>query len=241
MNLKLILNKYLLGFSTTRAAMDESFFSKLPPEIRNTIYNLAIPETQYQIRYNSSIKKFIVWQQHSSDKIGEGLALASTCRQAHQESSALFYSKNAFSFITVGAFKAITEVIGDENSKGLRNIVIHKFAITRFASEISKSFRGNNLAREELYTLLSLAKRFGLHSVQINADFVFDGLLALAHIDIMRPNQGWRDIQGQPFSLESRYGNTGYAEDTIRKFINAVEAELKEWARTLEEAKLGEI
>lgn len=109
--------------------MNTSPFSKLPPELRNRIYELALRHPQPFVifrRQADSIRGAV----GSEDGQGEGksLSLLSTCKAVNMECAQLFYAVNDFTFMDRGAFGArdvrrrFRRTIGDDNAAALRSV-----------------------------------------------------------------------------------------------------------------------
>jgi hypothetical protein len=73
--------------NTKRHAMDNSPLDRLPPEIRNMIYEMALPWEQVELPWCDCLKslKMVYPRQYP-------LALLSTCRQIRAESRLLVYT-----------------------------------------------------------------------------------------------------------------------------------------------------
>ncbi|MCJ1366143.1 hypothetical protein MMC16_005268 [Acarospora aff. strigata] len=82
-------------------------FLKLPPEIRNRIYDLIFVSDQY-IGANGTLTKTFY---HEAAKY-RNLAFASACRLIYQESANIFYAKNGFEFFYIRPFLEFLEAIG---------------------------------------------------------------------------------------------------------------------------------
>lgn len=98
-------------------------FLKLPPEIRNRIYDLVFVSPQY-IGANGTLTKAFY---HDAAKYRH-LAFASACRQIYQESANIFYAKNGFEFFYIRPLLEFLEAIGAEGRKLLTKI---KFSCTK--------------------------------------------------------------------------------------------------------------
>lgn len=92
-------------------------FLKLPPEIRNRIYDLVFVKTQY-IGANGTLTKAF----YRDAARYRHLAFASVCRQIYQESANIFYAKNGFEFFYIRPFLEFLEAIGPERRKLLTKI-----------------------------------------------------------------------------------------------------------------------
>lgn len=75
--------------------MDGSPLIKLPPEIRNYIYELLLKQTQTFVLHNSCTR--IAWSvTHRTLVPTRMLALTETCKAIHEECTPLFYGINKF-------------------------------------------------------------------------------------------------------------------------------------------------
>ena len=98
-------------------------FLKLPPEIRNRIYDLVFVSHQY-IGANGTLTNAF----YSDAAKHRHLAFASACRQIYQESANIFYAKNGFGFFYIRPFLEFLEAIGADRRKLLTKI---KFSCSR--------------------------------------------------------------------------------------------------------------
>lgn len=83
--------------------MDNSPLSRLPPELRNAIYELVltfkdpIALAKRPMKYGAPIS-YVLRVLNSSPNPRNGLALIETCNQIHQEAGNLIFSLNTFTF-----------------------------------------------------------------------------------------------------------------------------------------------
>ena len=113
--------------SSTHDLMDRSPFGRLPAELRNRIYEYLLEDgNQYCITTHFNERGVAKLKASLAD---QPLALARTCRTAHEEFTPLFYSSNAFMIrgrvgvAVLKSFDAFTSMIGDEKAKSLRSVV----------------------------------------------------------------------------------------------------------------------
>lgn len=87
-------------------------FLSLPPEIRNTIYDLVFVSPDYIGTHGMTNSLFF----NDVDK-WRNLNFAMSCRQVYTESANVFYAKNGFEFYYIRPFKAFMEQIGVERRR----------------------------------------------------------------------------------------------------------------------------
>ena len=92
-------------------------FLKLPPEIRNRVYDLVFVSDRY-IGANGTLTRAFY---HDAAE-HRHLAFASACRQIYQESANIFYAKNGFEFFYIRPFLEFIEAIGVDRRKLLTKL-----------------------------------------------------------------------------------------------------------------------
>lgn len=92
-------------------------FLKLPPEIRNRIYDLIFVSDKYIGANGHQTKAF-----YRDAAKHRHLAFARACRQIYQESANIFYAKNGFEFFYTRPFLEFLEGIGADRRKLLTKL-----------------------------------------------------------------------------------------------------------------------
>lgn len=116
--------------------MDHSPLARLPPELRNKIYEIALTQEKPVARFHPYISR-------ARDHCTHRLALTRTCKQIHAESSQLFYSCNTFKLIAQSSDgKALTCLdslvsrLGEANTAAMRRLQINLFMPHRNLSSL---------------------------------------------------------------------------------------------------------
>ena len=87
-------------------------FLKLPPEIRNRIYELVFVSPNYIGTNGTQTKSF-----YKDASRWRNLAFAKSCRQIYSESANIFYARNGFEFHYIRPFLEFMEAIGPSRRK----------------------------------------------------------------------------------------------------------------------------
>ena len=147
--------------------MDGSPLVKLPPEIRNNIYELVLKQTQLVVlEATSKNGVFADWRlAEDSPMESEMLALTKTCHHVHDESKQLFFAINTFE-LRLGhstrqsydySFEDFCMQIGEVNASALRSVVID---VERFASRhVLPSFFGEGQLSHTLSAIIGVVQR----------------------------------------------------------------------------------
>ena len=142
--------------------MDLSPFSRLPPELRNRIYERAMQhENPLYITIFSNQQGLT---QPNWQKVPYPLALASTCNALHKECLQLFYGINVVEIKGYGRhppyelFNRFSKSIGEQSTEALRSVVLDT------GVQYMDSFETVCAAYKELETLLertaAMTRRF---------------------------------------------------------------------------------
>ena len=110
--------------------MNESPFSKLAPELRNSVYELVMSDDSPVCITITEDGKRVARDVDSS--IAHGVALTATCKQMRDECTQLFYACNEFHFTSVEALDTFCEIIGPLNVKVMQSKPVYPFRITYF-------------------------------------------------------------------------------------------------------------
>ena len=107
--------------------MDSSPFSRLPAELRNNIYELALHQDAELLVSKNKIR--YPHLKLRSSKPYRALAFTQTCRDIRLESSALFYKVNTFKFMELAnefehKLKEFYTTIGHTNTSALSSLVL---------------------------------------------------------------------------------------------------------------------
>ena len=152
--------------------MDSSLFGKLPPELRNRIYTLAMSreKTITFAPQSDHPSRRILRPLLPSHRPPQGFSLTAACRQMRQECSMLFYACNDFAFVHgIGSLKAFTRRIRKHNSRALRSVTIKLFAHIHMDSSGPTGLYLN--ARNNVRGYGKLAKRYGWTSAKGEVKF----------------------------------------------------------------------
>ncbi|KAK4550221.1 hypothetical protein LTR36_003188 [Oleoguttula mirabilis] len=114
--------------------MDNSLLSRLPPELWNQIYELALHiDEPIALTWYHQHDEYVLALDPSSPAVGSVLALSATCTQARAECLQLFYTTNAFEMHLDGPYVAehaqavgrFFRIIGRERVAALRLLTIN--------------------------------------------------------------------------------------------------------------------
>ena len=95
-----------------RAARRRFPFKKLPPEIRNKIYDLVFVRS----RYIGLDKRSRFTLRYDARSV-RNLAFAMSCRQVYTETKSMFYAKNGFAFYQIQECLSFLQCIGLQNRR----------------------------------------------------------------------------------------------------------------------------
>ncbi|KAK5725084.1 hypothetical protein LTR17_013283 [Elasticomyces elasticus] len=129
-----LVSQLLDSFAITCSATTESFFPRLteslflrlPPELRNSIYELVLqqPEPIVIRRLGKALPES---RQPSSHLPHHAKALTRTCKLIRRETAQLFYAINTFKFICDQEILLLCDFldrIGQQNKEALRSIIV---------------------------------------------------------------------------------------------------------------------
>lgn len=222
--------KHLLQNKTFGAAMDNSPLGKLPPELRNYIYKLAMGTGQ---------TIFLLPNQTDKSKLScygiprTCMALPQTCKQIHRESATLFFGSNSFNCRNIDHLKRFIKFIGEENAKAMRGPIIDYFAQTQI--RLRQPTQPNKAGRDRLRVAYNLAKSYGWTSLKVKPMFKtnYRWVYHYPQFDILQPEEEW---QGSDLN---RWRDADDESDAIRslgtKFADRVEHEIEAWKQILKE------
>lgn len=110
--------------------MDRSPFATLPPELRNTIYELDLSSPdRFELEVDGRV--------HASDNvIRKYLAITETCRVMRSESLALFYASNVFFIRTSRKSRKNSVPLVRRWTRGLQGQAQHLRRMGLFISEV---------------------------------------------------------------------------------------------------------
>ncbi|EME38397.1 hypothetical protein DOTSEDRAFT_39411 [Dothistroma septosporum NZE10] len=119
--------------------MDRSPISKLPAELRNRIFELALHQDRIVLRpyppdpevTSSPTRRRLYLSKETNRQHFHPTALAQTCRQLHNETTAVFYSTNIFVVNTwrhdyPALITQLRHAISPANSAALRKLILYQ-------------------------------------------------------------------------------------------------------------------
>ncbi|KAK3636414.1 hypothetical protein LTR56_014201 [Elasticomyces elasticus] len=117
--------------AATKDGMANSFFGRLMPEVRNTIYELALRQPEpIVVRWHDDR------EDHPEDVVSNSVdkfitALTKTCKQIGKECGTMFYAINKFQFDSSAdsmpktiIVERFLDTIGGENAKAMRFMIV---------------------------------------------------------------------------------------------------------------------